>query len=197
MEGKISRYASTLSILDKYAEEYKADWPQDSTTNFNDHDAIWRLWFGDNLDDAQPLLHKARNVFDEGHSSLTFRVQHGDLTPWQMFELGDEWIIYDGEKAGDHLPRYNDLAYGYSRLYTRLKDPATAAKLLKELLKYSEIDHSDFFRQFMPVMMLRATCMLADAYKDRTHDDYYKDAVALINLCFEKELSKFLPSESS
>jgi len=193
---KLDRYAYILALLDKYAEGYKADWPQDTMTNINKIEVIWRRWFGENIDDAQPVLRKALTVINESRDSLTFRIQHGDLTPWQMFEVGDEWIIYDGEKAGDHLPRYNDLAYGYGRLFTRLKDRATAAKLLEKFLEHSGVDPEEFFEQFIAIMTLRATGMLADAYSDREKYDYYDDAVALMDLCFEKRLEGFLPAKS-
>lgn len=195
-KAKLERYARMLTLLDTYAEDYDADWPQDPTANLSDPKAVWRRWFGDYLENAQPLLGRAFTVYNESKEALTFRVQHGDLTPWQIFEQGNEWIIYDGEKAGDHLPRYNDLSYGYGRLFTRLKDPTTAAELLEKFLEYSGINHEDFFEQFLPIMTLRATGMLADAYSDRTHDDYYEEAVSLMNLCFEKSLDSFLPKKS-
>jgi len=196
-KSKLDRYARTLTLLDKYAEGYNADWPQDLAVNLNDPEVIWRRWFGDYLDDAQPILQQALSIYNDSKGALTLRVQHGDLTPWQIFELGDEWIIYDGEKAGNHLPRYNDLAYGYGRLFTRLKDRLTAADLLEKFLEYSGVNQEEFFKQFLPIMTLRATGMLSDAYKDRTHGNYYEDAVALTGLCFKKSLASFLPAKSS
>lgn len=189
--AKMSRYARMLTLLDECAEGYQAAWPEYSGFNIYNPDEVWQRWFGDHYDDAQVTLQSARTIIDEYRGFLTFRVQHGDLTPWQIFELNDEWIIYDGEKAGDHLPRYNDLAYGYGRLYTKLKDPAAAAELLAVFLNHSSIDHDEFFKQFLPVMTFRATGMLADAYSDRSHDDYYEYAVKLINLCLEERLGSF------
>ena len=195
-KAKLNRYARTLNLLDKYAEDYDVAWPQDPTINISDPEAVWYHWFGDHLEEAQPILQQALAIYNKGRNSLTYRVQHGDLTPWQMFEQDGEWIIYDGEKAGDHLPRYNDLAYGYGRLFTRLKDPTTAAELLEKFLECSGVNHEDFFEQFLPIMTLRSTGMLADAYSDRPRDDYYQEAASLMNLCFEKSLDSFLPKKS-
>ena len=110
-----------------------------------------------------------------------------------MFEQGPNWIIYDGEKAGDHLPRFNDLAYGYGRLFTRLQDSETAAVMLKVFIDDSGIDRDVFFKQFLPVMTFRATGMLADAYTDRKHDDYVVQANDLLEMCFNRRLEDFLP----
>ena len=192
---KIDRYARTLIVLDRYAEGYHVDWPTDSTPDIYEPEKIWHRWFGDRLDEAQPILQKALTIFNTGRDFLTFRVQHGDLTPWQMFEAGEEWIIYDGEKAGDHLPRYNDLAYGYGRLFTRLKDRETAARLLEKFLEYSHTDQNDFFQQFLPIMTLRATGMLADAYSDQLQEDYVNEALALLQLCFDGKIEDFLTSD--
>lgn len=196
-KSKIERYSCTLALLDKHASDYRVDWPHDVTTNIENVEDTWRRWFGDNYDRSRDILARAKEIIDRFKDSLTFCVQHGDLTPWQMFERGDDWIIYDGEKAGDHLPRYNDLAYGYGRLFTRLKDPTTAATLLSTFLKDSNVDHTEFFEQFLPVLTFRATGMLADAYSDQAHESYVEEATRLLQLCFEENIENFLPSEAS
>ena len=188
---KIHRYALTLSILDRYAENYNVEWPVGDMETIADVDRVWQRWFGNRYDSNLPMLTKARELILGDR--LSYRIQHGDLTPWQMFEQGQDWIIYDGEKAGDHLPRFNDLAYGYGRLFTRLKDSETAAVMLEAFINESNTDRVAFFKQFLPVMTFRATGMLADAYTDRGHDNYIGEANQLLELCFNGRLDDFLP----
>lgn len=191
---KINRYARTLSILDTYAEDYRVEWPpSDEMASTKNIEKTWQRWFRERYEDTLPILTKAHQLIAD--ADINYRVQHGDLTPWQMFEQGQDWIIFDGEKAGDHLPRFSDLAYGYGRLFTRLRDRETAAKMLEKFIAYHGINQDVFFRQFLPVVTFRATGMLADAYNDREHDDYLEQANDLLTLCFNRQLRSFLPKE--
>ncbi len=190
---KIDRYARTLDILDRHANNYTVEWPPSEVT-ISDVDKVWQRWFGDHYEANLPTLTKARQLIVD-NDAISYRVQHGDLTPWQMFEKGEDWIIYDGEKAGDHLPRFNDLAYGYGRLFTRLRNSKTAAVMLEKFINYSGIEHNTFFRQFLPIMTFRATGMLADAYNNSDHENYIREANDLIDLCFAGQLANFLPKD--
>lgn len=190
---KIDRYAYTLAILDKYSEGYKVEWPAHEMTTTDNIDRIWRRWFLKRYETNLPVLTKAHELIAGKMTDISYCVQHGDLTPWQMFEQGEDWIIFDGEKAGEHLPRFNDLAYGYGRLFTRLKDGETAAKMLEKFIMYNNIDRDSFFKQFLPVMTFRAVGMLADAYNDDKREDYVKQANDLLVLCFNERLDGFLP----
>lgn len=194
-KANIDRYAGMLSYLDKYALNYMVHWPSNEMATIDNIDRTWNRWFGENYESSLPILEKAHAIIVNDEAPLTYCVQHGDLTPWQMFEQGGEWIIYDGEKAGNHLPRYNDLAYGYGRLFTRLKDSETAAQLLEKFIAYSNVERDEFFRQFLPVMTFRATGMLADAYNDRERENYIEQANDLLALCFMGELNNFLPKD--
>ena len=189
---KIDRYAYTLSALDRHAEGYNIQWPTNEMATIDNIDKVWRRWFGKRYESNLPVLTKAHELI-AGSDDISYRLQHGDLTPWQMFEQGEDWIIFDGEKAGNHLPRFNDLAYGYGRLFTRLKDSETAAIMLEKFIMYSNIDQDSFFRQFLPAMTFRATGMLADAYNDNEREDYVEQANDLLELCFKGRLEGFLP----
>lgn len=189
--ANIDRYALTLVTLDTYAGSWQHEWPNSSgLASMQDVDKVWRRWFG-NAYDGIDGLSQARQIIETYRPTMTTRVQHGDLTPWQIFVDGDEWIIYDGEKAGNHLPRYNDLAYGYGRLFTRLKDPDTAALLLRKFLDYSDVDHSVFFEDFLPIMTFRAVGMMADSRSD-LDIDYKQEAAELLRLCYGGEIDDFL-----
>lgn len=188
-KSHLDRYAKTLAVLDECADGWETDWPDSSKlAGMQDIDSVWRRWLGDNEVAALP---QAKQRIEERMPHLTMRIQHGDLTPWQMFVVGDEWVIYDGEKAGNHLPRYNDLAYGYGRLYTRLQDRRAAADLLNKFLEYSNSDYDEFFKDFLPIMTFRAVGMIGDAYHDPVRD-YLADAEALLDQCLDtSRLSDF------
>lgn len=183
---KIDRYALMLQVLDKHATEYQAQWPSEGVVGLGDIDKVWQRWFGERYGEVLPRLERAREIIV--NANLEYCVQHGDLTPWQIFEDGDEWVIFDGEKAGNHLPRYNDLAYAYGRLYTRLKDAKTATELLEKFISYCGVNREAFFRQFLPIMTFRATGMLADAHNDKTRENYVKQADELLDVCLKGEI---------
>lgn len=189
---KIDRYAYTLAVLDRHAEDYNVQWPTNEMATIDNIDKAWRRWFGGHYEGSLPVLTNAYKQIVSS-TNISYRVQHGDLTPWQMFEQGEDWVIFDGEKAGNHLPRFNDLAYGYGRLFTRLKDSETASKILEKFIEYSGIDRDSFFKGFLPVMTFRATGMLADAYNDGEREDYVEQANDLLELCFKGRLEDFLP----
>jgi hypothetical protein len=191
-KANIDRYARTLATLDKYAEGYQVEWPINEMATIANIDKVWQRWFGERYEIMQPTLTKAIEIITTNEGDISYRVQHGDLTPWQMFEQGQDWIIFDGEKSGDHLPRFNDLAYGYGRLYTRLRDSETAAEMLEKFIVYSGMDRNIFFTQFLPVMTFRATGMLADAYNDKERENYVEQANDLLALCFNGRLDEFL-----
>lgn len=186
-KSQLDRYAKTLAILDECADGWEADWPDSSSlAGVQDVDKVWHRWLGEQYDKVTRLP-EAKLLVDTQLPSLTLRVQHGDLTPWQMFRDGDEWIIYDGEKAGNHLPRFNDVAYGYGRLFTRLQDKTAAAQLLEGFLRHSGVEKDVFRREFLPIMTFRAVGMVSDAYHDTDHD-YIKDANELLDCCLDSRL---------
>jgi aminoglycoside phosphotransferase (APT) family kinase protein len=118
-------------------------------------------------------------------------LQHGDFVPWHMFRLLKEKVIgiVDGEHASLVKPRFYDLAYLYTRLYTKAHVPAKARKSLNIFLEKSELGRKEFFQSFLPVITLRSFGMHLDAINDK---DYHREAQELLNLCLEEKLPKFL-----
>lgn len=182
----IDRYARTLYILDSAAGQWSAPIHIDRRSRSEHYYDIWQEWLGANL----PRVHRlaeAKALVDSRANELSTRFQHGDLTPWQIFDDNGTWIIIDGEKSGKDLFRYNDLAYGYGRLYTLLRSPGTASLLLRKFIDVSGVKSEEFFREFMPVMTGRAVGMLADAYNDEFKDagSYVDLATKLLDDCID------------
>ncbi len=201
--AEIDRYAAMLHTLDVAADGYVTSHPEPDSSSLRGMQAIeraWRRWFGERYDQL-PSVEKAYDVVADALPGLTLCMQHGDLTPWQIFQDRDEWILYDGEKSGTHLPRYNDLAYGFARLYTRLKSPESAKLLLEKFLDVSGRKRDTFMREFLPVLVFIAVGTLADAYADLARNDYLSYAERLLDAALQGELSEFVlwssPSSAS
>jgi hypothetical protein len=98
-------------------------------------------------------------------------MQHGDFTAWQIFDNGPEWIIYDGERSGDDLPRYNDLAYSCGRLAIRCGEEVVADDRVKQFVLKATVDEADFYKDFRPIFTLRLLGMIGDAMRDSNESE--------------------------
>lgn len=189
----MDRYAHMLYLFDAAAQA-KPDVGQEpagsALNGIDDIKSTWRRWLGEHFD-AIEQLDEAYAFVGKALPSLEMQLQHGDLTPWQIFDRHGEWVVYDGEKAGTHLPRYNDLAYGFGRLYTRLQSPDAARQLLGAFVHHATIDQDEFMHAFLPVLTFRAVGMIGDAYLD-TKTVHIEDACELLRICLRGQVSDFL-----
>ncbi len=190
-QGNILRYARMLQVLDEASEGWLPVNVQDDmsrATNFYD---AWTRWLGDNKSRVTRLA-EARQLVEDALPRLERRMQHGDLTPWQIFEQGDNWVIYDGEKCGTDLLRYNDLAYSYGRLATNLRSIETSRSLLAQYLSQSGLSHDEFMQNFQPAALIRSVGMLSDAYRNALlGDDYIDEAEELMRICLDSPEALF------
>lgn len=189
----IPRYAQMLYVLDQAAEGWSTeggsiviDYGRHRTENAFD---IWHEWLGENTAKVE-RLDEAKLLVSDYRSNVMTRMQHGDLTPWQIFDDDGIWIIYDGEKCGTDLARYNDLAYGYGRLFTLLRSRDAASNLLNTFMEIANVDKNEFTSQFLPVMTGRAVGMLSDALHDRDKNDYVGQASLLLDLCLTRDIDQ-------
>ena len=83
-----------------------------------------------NLDDFLDILSTLPEPFAIGFN-------HGDFVPWH-FGLDSKTDLYliDAEKASLYPFLYYDLAYMYTRIYTRLNSPNLARTLLRQVEEY-------------------------------------------------------------
>ena len=143
--------------------------------------ASWRQWVEGNVDPL--LIQQAKALFKKYEANVTLRLQHNDMSPWQIFEQGDTWMIIDGEKASLHSPRFNDVAQSYVRMRNTAHDAALAKEFLRAFVVGMGVDYSDFYPQFIPVLTMRAIGSLADSAIDTQHNDYGVEARALVDAC--------------
>jgi hypothetical protein len=130
----------------------------------------------------------AVKLIDEFKDNLKPSFQHGDFVPWHIFDLGSKVCLFDGEHAGLAKPRYYDLAYLYSRLYTRSNAVEAARGILRQFIKQGVVNKDDFFAVFLPVITLRALGMQADANNDLAKFDYTDSARDILRRCLERNI---------
>lgn len=167
----IDRYASMLVILDQQAEAYVIS---ANLRKFTDREFKKQLdyWLR-NIDmDIDPTIAGAYSYVVDKLPNVEYRMQHGDLTPWQIFDTGEEWVIFDGERSGDDLPRFNDLAYSYGRLAIRCGDQRTADDMLRIFMQKLSTTPEYFDTNMKPVFIFRLLGMLGDAKNDQNNSEY-------------------------
>lgn len=180
----MQRYAETLAVLDRASLSWPGDDIVDVERRADTTDEVWQRWLSgsgakiERLDEAHTLVASRM-------SKLRQVMQHGDLQPWQIFDLSDQWMIYDGERSGTDLLRYNDLAYGVGRLYTKLHSPDGARELMHHFLMASGADPVVFWREFQLVLVGRAVGMLSDAWQDKPSNDYVHLASRLLDIALD------------
>lgn len=186
-QGSLPRYAEMLVTFDTVAINWKSENLPDEPSRSDRIYALWQEWLGDNIGKV-PDLDAARKMVEAVNFKLTRCLQHGDLGPWQIFDTGKSWIVYDGEKCGTDLFRFTDLAYSYGWLYTKLQSPDTARQLLQLFIEGHTMKESELMKVFLPVLTHHAVGMLADAYNDVPVSDYVEEATQLLNACVEHDL---------
>ena len=164
----IDRYIDVLTVLDKTAETYVVP---DSLRTYKSRslDDTLKRWLRDI--DTTPDIDQGLDCVRQHESKLDYRLQHGDLTPWQIFDVSGDWVIFDGERAGDDLPRYNDLAYSYGRLAIKCRDIEAADYMLSQFIHRQELEFDVFWDDFMPVALFRVLGMIGDAARDKSSAD--------------------------
>lgn len=187
----IPRYATMLVTFDTVAQNWKSENLPDAPSRSEHVYDIWQRWLGEHID-RYPRLAEARKQLETTHFKLTKCLQHGDLTPWQIFDTPQGWVVYDGESCGTDLFRYTDLAYGYMRLYTKLGSPVAARELLKAFVAQHKLSQDQILKEFMPVLVHRAVGGIADAYRDQPTHDYVEAAEALLGYAIDKDTSAIL-----
>lgn len=191
--SQLDRYADMLAVLDEYSQNNTITWPDSSKLNsIKNIDTAWPQWLGSYADKV-PRLEEAKAYIKAHIPTLPMTIQHGDLTPWQMFNKGSDWVIFDGEKAGNHLPRFNDLCYAYGRLYTRFHEREAARQLLRLFIEKTGVNTNDFEAQLMPVMLFRVVGMIGDTAGDGDASSL-KDALDLYERCLSGSLDQLIKS---
>ncbi len=207
----VARYASLLKTLDTAAGNWNAVIDNDDEhTPYDNVDKRWDEWVhvGELVERGyvtREMISDARKLVTDYAAFITPRFQHGDFVPWHVFsndsdQYSPQWISFDGEHASMRKPRYYDLAYTYSRLFTKSRDRESAAHILGEFMRQGvaqgEFTSQDFYAGFLPVLMSRSVGMFLDArFDDDKGDEYFDEAKDLYERCISRDMrSLLLPS---
>jgi len=134
----------------------------------------------------------ANELIEEYQPYLTPRYAHGDMSPFDhVFLTPDNSIgLIDFEHYSSQKPRFYDLCYTYTRLFTRAQDPALAGYFLGEFIAVSK---SMDERQLLAVMTQRAVGMHIDALNDyKQGKDYRKRAQKVLQLCLRRDIDALI-----
>ena len=182
LEDSLERYVDLLVAMDIFGATWLPDVPivPNSTTAI-ELDRKWGEWVSWGRLYEKGIvtpdeISKAHERVTSYHSIAESRMQHGDLGPWHIFDLNDEWVIFDAEHANDSLPRFYDLSWAYTRISTLGQDAVLARRLVEMFLDKTGIDPDSFFERFLPVVLSRSIGVLLDAENDASHVNYRQSA---------------------
>lgn len=174
------RYADMHALLDKAAGDYSLPQVYTKLSSRDTPETTWKRWSSEGVD--EPTVEKARELFRQYQYHVTLRLQHGGLWPWEIFSVNDRWIVVDGESAGIDLPRFYDAARAYTRLFTETGEPEMAHEFLRVVSGSVGLEQSDFYKQFISVLLVQAISRLSEA---NLGDDESAKASArrLVDIC--------------
>ena len=204
-DSQFNRFVSTLVLFDKAGENWrsaKVMSDEHEHTPYNIVDKSWSEW----LAYTKPaglvtggMEAEARQLVADYRGYIKPRMQHGDYKPWQIFDQGTDWVVFDGEHSSQTKPRYYDLAYVYARTFVIAQDDVNAKRLLGEFIRQHNNTDDNFFEAFLPVLMSRSMGMFLDAYMDiaKGGADYTASAYDLFDRCIKRDLSLLLTNQQS
>lgn len=134
-------------------------------------------------------VNAANLLIKEWSQHVQAGLAHGDFSPWHILVNKDEKVLIDGDHSSLIKPRYYDLAYIYSRLYSRNEAKTATAELLRSFINKIGIPKDDFAKAFIPVLTSRAIGVCNDASRDLESGlDYREIAAELLQLCLKKDI---------
>ena len=196
LDKYIEEYANCLVALDKIKiSDLGTTPPRDKgSTTYSELDRRWEKWTKIPLEKGlitSAQIDEARRIITTHQQYLTPSFQHGDFTPWHILvDSQKNWWLIDGEHASIEKPRYYDLAYMYSRIFTRLHSPEHAAKLLRVFTVKAGASQEKLYLAFLPIITSRAVGMYFDALNDIKDDDYMDEAQELLRRCLSRNPSE-------
>lgn len=187
-ERNLDRYAELHVQLDRAAGDYSLPKVYTTLSHRDIAGAAWKQWVDNHVD--EPTIAAAQQLFREHEKQVTLRLQHGDMSPWQIFDIGGIWVIFDGEKAGIDWPRFNDVAQSYVRLHNIARRPDLAKRFLAQFVDVLGMDRGEFYSQFIPVLVIQAVGYLADADVDKEHEAFHAEAHTLVDVCLSRDINQ-------
>lgn len=189
-QHNLERYASMLALFDTAAQDWQPSFRVDAPPRSSRTIQRPVEWLGENAGRLEGLA-DAVAVLETKRAGMQHCMQHGDLTPWQIFVRDENWIVIDGENSGVDCPRFNDLSYAMGRLSTILRSPETAKRLLSLFLKETALSNAEINEQLLPALLMSSLWMFGDAYIDQDEIDYIDEARDYFGRCMAMSLEAF------
>lgn len=156
----------------------------------------WPLWTKEPLTQgfiSDSDIRAAQDLVTKLSGNVLAGLSHGDFSPWHIIATPQERILIDGDHSSIIKPRYYDLAYIYSRLFSRNRSRLATSQLLREFVEHSGVSPTDFASAFLPVLTSRAIGVCNDAAHDLPANHDYRDSAAeLLQICIKQDLSSLL-----
>ncbi len=187
--ANLQRYADMHVQLDKAAGDFSLPRTYTYLSNkFEPAGNSWKEWVVGHVD--QKIIDEAKSLFAEYERNVTLRLQHNDMSPWQIFDIDGQWVIFDGEKAGVEIARFNDIAQSYVRMHNTAHDERMAKDFLEIIIAGIGMSRKEFYAAFIPVLTLRSVGSLADSDIDGSTANYQTEAMALVEKCLSRDQSR-------
>ena len=189
----VDRLISTLLFLDSVCQSTTAK------ALYHSNSSVRRLMRDIDMMMERPLaagcisadkITRAGQLIEAHHQNVTSAFQHGDLVPWHMFAVSKQQLcLFNGEHASIAAPRFYDLAYLYSRLYTRCAAPESARQILRRFIAEGRHEETEFARAFLPVITVQGLIAHTDALADKgQHHDCVDSARDLLDRSLSQDL---------
>lgn len=195
LESRTPRLAKLLLAMDAFGAIWHPSRHPDAATDNAPYDAVdksWRKWAANPTANGvitETMIQDAEDILQAYRQRLKPQMQHGDFNPWHIFDKDGEWIIFDGENSSVNKARFYDLAYFYSRVFTRAQNRSVPTKLLTEFVNGVDMSEADFLESFLPLLTSRSLGIFLDAEHDKPTVDYTDSAIELFARCKSRSLS--------
>lgn len=190
---RLARLAEVLAGIDHVRPDQNYAPGRDSAP-FTDIRRRFEVWSKAPLESGMLAANDfaaANLLIEECQAYLQPRYAHGDMSPFKHAYLLSRGVLgfIDFEHFSPQKPRYYDVAYAYSRMFTRSSDPRIAGDFLQHFLEISESAPRKT-EQLLAIMTQRAIGMHFDAYNDaQKGEDYVARAQLLLRLCLSRSVA--------
>jgi hypothetical protein len=196
--GKLTRLATLLAAIDDVIPG-KVKNEADNSAPYTNIRKRFDVWSAGPLKEGilSAQVYAAANALIEEYQPLLEPFHaHGDFTPFKhvLMMPNSEFGLIDFEHFSTDKPRYYDLAYAYSRLFTQGKDRRLAGELLRLFTEKARlVPHQK--EQILAIMTQRAIGMHFDALNDASRGvDYIDRAQQFLNLCLTRDVTSLIES---
>jgi len=191
----VKRLATALAFIDRVEPDLNIAPPFEDSAPYTNIRKRFETWSKGPLESsilAHEAYESAQQLIATFQPYLVPRYAHGDVSPLKhvLVDATGTIGLFDFEHFSSQKPRYYDVAYCYSRLFTRVGDKRIAGSFLNSFLEVAETPPHQT-EQLLAIMTQRAIGMHFDAFNDRAKGvDYVDRAQELLALCLQGDVMR-------